>query len=271
MQTTIPAEKKRRGPKLSINLVREQKIIDLVKQRKTLDEIAELIGVGTRARIGQIISVIIERRGKDVFKRGIEDENFWDIDEIAKMLRVPVDWVQRLCRCGQIPSTRSKKVRVIGEEGMEALLKHPRIAGRLKCRICGVEFAYSPCNRPRRDLCSDECERQYHRWRRDPLKNKGLSSRPTGWLKILWQVLLDSIIPENEEWLTVTEAAKLSGLGIMQVIWLGIRGVVITRPQPKKMYRGRPMVTYAKSQIEIAGRVFKEYKQRNALAKREQS
>jgi hypothetical protein len=78
------------------------------------------------------------------------------------------------------------------------------------------------------------------------------------WGQEVAEKLKNHFIPENEKWLTVTEASRLAGIKPMQVKWLKRQGVIVAKPHPTRQWFGQPVVTFAASQMEIIRQVRQE-------------
>ncbi len=236
---------------------RTKTIIHLVKRRASLAEIGKAVGI-TRERARQIIALITREHGEQVFA---PDEEIWTASEAACELNTSPVVVHKICAAGEIPCRRrgcdNRGAWLIAEDGMELLRKHRLITRERTCVVCGTVFI---ANRMHAIVCSRECSDKRQR----QLSANYATGKPTlrslqGWRRDLLRRLESHRIPQDEEWLTVTEAEQRTGLSTMQIIWLHRRRIVTIRPDPVKTWRGRPVVTYAASELEIARQAYESH------------
>lgn len=235
----------------------------MVKRRASLTEIGDALGV-TRERARQLIVRITEEHGDVIFA---SDETIWTPQEAADELGLNAQTVCRLCQSGEVP-TKRRGVNddggyLIYEQGMRILRAHPLVTRERKCVICKQTFTYGN-HQGRQRICSDECKAQYYRQRRKAYGEQESTLKSLrGWRRDLWQKLQSHHIPKNEEWLTISEAIRRTGLSKMQLVWLRLRKIVTIRPHPANKCRGQPVAAYAASEMKIARQVCKTHTNRN--------
>ncbi len=231
----------------------------MVKKRATHKEIGYAIGV-TRQYVRQLIMLIAQEHGDTVFEA---DEVLWTSQEAAEELAVSTSLVRVVCREGEVPHFRrgGQDEILISQEGMNTLKVHPRVTREWTCLVCGRLFNRHQTSA---QMCSDQCARE----RRIQTRLASMFFKPPpdslrSWHKNLWQKLRYHRLARDEKWLTIKEAQDLTSLSKMQLRWLGHRRIITTRSHPAKRWNGRPVTTYAASQVKIAWQVFKRYKQSN--------
>ncbi|MDP2587813.1 MAG: helix-turn-helix domain-containing protein [bacterium] len=228
-----------------------QTIIKMVKHRSTLAEIGNRLGL-TKERVRQLILLIRQAHGEEVFAT---DNPLWTSKEVADKLGVTAVRINQICDSGEVTCRRrgsDSGVWLIQESEIDKLEEHHLITGTRTCTICDKTFVYK-AGLGSRQVCSDKCLEEYHRQRRAAYADQQPSlDSLVGWRKDLWQRLQSHRIPKNEEWLTITSAARRSGLSKMQLRWMRLRNIVTIRPHPVKTWRGQPVATYAASEMAIA-------------------
>ena len=238
---------------LDIGNQRTQTIVEMRRRRASFQEIGYEIGV-TREGARYLVAKIAKAHGNKVFE---SQEQLWTQAEAAREIGVSQNTIHRICARGEVPcyrrgKTGRSKSYLVDKAGIEAL----RQRFSAVCTICGQKFAHSwPYRSPK--LCSNtSCWRALKRRQRAAVLQKEPSAESLrGWLKDLWEKLQNHRIPENEEWISWTEAMSASGLSQIQLTWLRERRVISVRPHPKRKWRGQPKRSYAASEMEIARQV----------------
>ena len=245
-------------------------ILEMVKQRAPLQAIANAIGLTTREGAKKAITRITKDHEGEV----LEPEQLWTIAEAAQELELRAEVTQelravhpvtirRVCNHGEIPHHRfgTRGRYIIDRVGMEALRRRFLVRECVTCVICSTEFLHEWDEGSRQVCSANACIKEHYRRSRANLKEKEPSlDSLRGWQKDLWERLQEHTVPEDEEWVSVGEAAACSGLSKMQVYWLQVRRIVTSRRHPEKRWRGQPVTLYASSEIEIARQVFEAYK-----------
>lgn len=235
-------------------------IISMVKKRATLGEIAKKLGLTSRERARQLINKIKTKHGPDVFK---SNRRLWTVTEAAEELKTKREVINKICDAGEVSCRRRNaddaSVWLIDNAGMKALKKHPLITKQEFCSVCGKSFKKGE-GEGGLLICSEKCRKYLNAERHQ----KYSTQEPTtdslgGWVKELWQRLQFYVIPDDEEWLTLTEVEQRSQLSVMQISWLRRRKIVTIRPHPTKMWRGQPVATYSASEMKIASEICKAY------------
>lgn len=253
-------EDRRRRPKASWHDIadeRTQTIITMLEQHATLSEIAAVIGVTTKERVRQLIQSIRNKHGNGVFRPA---QRVWNPNQAAKKLKVSPSLIVELCRSGQIPvekpAVRPYDHWLIGEVGMKVLRKHSTVKQERVCLECGTTFKHGGTNTV---TCSDKCS---HTRRAKQRYAEGEPESFVGWRRDLWEALQLHRIPEVEEWLPIGQAAQRTRLSQMQLLWLRRRKIVSVFLHPTKTWRGRPVMMFSASEMEIARQVYRKWQSR---------
>lgn len=240
----------------NLNNKRVKTIIEMVKQRRTLKEIARAIGVTTRERARQLVAKITETHGEKVFE---PKEAFLTTQEAANMLGVSTHRILKIIANGDVTckkrSTGARSAWHIEKSEIGKLQKHPLITGKCKCVTCGKIFIR---HNTKRLTCSDKC-RKKRRWEQRVAfgKQNPIPESLRGWQRNLLKKLQNHHLPKDEKWLTFTQANEITGLSRMQFFWLKYRNIITTRHHPrKKTKNGKPTIMFAKSEMEIIRELF---------------
>ena len=135
-----------------------------------------------------------------------------------------------------------------------------------KCVVCGKIFVHTWGQNAKR-TCSPACAKERHRLRNEELRSGG-EGKHLGWHRELAAALQDRALAQDEQWLAISEAAKKSGLSMMQIIWLGTRSMIHVRGDTRRRWGNRPVRLYAASELDIAKKVYEEWKKRKAAAEK---
>lgn len=131
---------------------------------------------------------------------------------------------------------------------------------------CGKEFA-PKTNKSR--FCSKNCRVRYDTRKAHA---KGYYTEPpkpsevTGWYKTLAMLRLgrpSATETDQEEWLTLSEAKRLTGLSSVIILWLAHRHLISTQPHPTRLWHGRPQTTYSRSDLLLAKQAFEQFHANN--------
>lgn len=250
-----------------------EKIIGMVRERATLKEVGKVFGV-TNEFIRIVVAKIIEDYGKEVFN--VEDP-WLNISEVSDYLGFSPGHVRILYDKYKVPYRKRSDVRkswwLIRKSTMEQLqakLQADR-EQEVVCTICQCKFTAS-ARKNQVFVCEKkECYAEYRRRYRSLLLAKLTEHGPSleslhGWQKEVWKKLRSHRIPKDEVWLVLKEAARRTGLTVMQVHWLRIRRIVRTKPHLTKTWRGQPAIGYAASEMKVIRQVMQAYAQRNGKA-----
>lgn len=235
-----------------------QQIIMMVKAGATRTDISSMLKV-TSENVRQIIIKMRYAHGEKIFNA---EKSTWTVQEAARESGLNASVVGSLCCSGEVPAKRrgdkATSAYVIEEAGMKILRSYPQ--GK-KCVVCGNMFTCGQRGQARL-TCSESCRIEQNDERRKACRasDPTLDSLREGWHRNLWQELQVHLIPMNEEWLTCGEAAKRANLTRTQIIWVGLRRVITTRPHPSKRWRRKPVMTYAASEMDIVRRVYRANK-----------
>lgn len=238
-------------------------IIQKKQERAPFLEIGAELGMSAQ-RAQQLHKQLLQERpeAEELLKT-----KFRTAGDAAREVRASPGLVRRLCIEGQIPHTERNGLKrhvvlLLTDEGIEALRLHPAVSLERRCVICRRFFQ----RRSRRGDCpacpDDGCQREYQRQCHVACANREATlDTLSEWHRELLQRLQNHQPPPDEKWLTVSEAARCSGLSTMVVSWLKTRKILTTHDHPTKIWRRqRPVQLYAASEIFIARQVFESFK-----------
>lgn len=241
---------------------RTKMIVGMVRRCATLQDIGNALGV-SRERARQLIKKISEEHGEHLFT---SDKTFWTVPEAADELKTSASIISAICTAGEVSCRRrgtiidrKKGTRLIDSDSLEVLRNHPRVTRQKVCVMCGATFITS--NR-RGLMCSDSCRDKRR------LQTRYCNERPTpdrlhGWHMELYIRLQSHCLPEHENWLAIFEAQRRTDLSRMQLTYLRTRNIVTIRPHPAKTWGGKPVATYAASELAIAKEVWEEFQRQH--------
>lgn len=250
---TIPCGQKR----VPISPERLETIISMVKLRATPGDIGTALGV-SREMARYIIQRIADEHGTKLLE---EDEVLMTPTEAADELGVSRQVVLSVLKDSdsKVPFIRrGKREYVLNEESMEALRLHHRI-GRLRtCAQCKKKFTLGDSSNTL--TCSVKCANRRKRELQLKLNRREPSCDSlSGWYKQLFIRLQDHNTPKEKEWLTIGQAEDKIGLSASQLTRLRVLNVVTTRDHPTSMRQSKPILQYARSELEIAKSIYDEY------------
>lgn len=238
------------------------------KKGATLAAIGRALGV-SRERARQICQTIEEKYGKIACQ-------YLTVTEAADRLGVVRNNIYLLLKRGKIPVVfqRSGWRYLFRPEDIASLME--KICAPGTCAVCGKIFVRKTFQRL--VTCSHHCSRKWQ-WlcQRGVLgrerKRKILAVAPSeqslrGWVRALWRQLQKRSPSSGEErWLTFGEAVRLSGLSKQSIIWLRMRKIIAVRSHPTKKWgvRGTPERLYAASQVQLAGRIYRQWLRRRPV------
>lgn len=258
----------------NLNDERTQRIIAMVKEGATLEEIGQALGSVTKQYIHELLANIQRAHGSEVF--GIEAPLF-NTSEVAQLLKAPQYLIIKLCKEKIIPSVHRATKRgkyLLNAQSIEVLRVHPLVTGKKICRICGKLFVL-PKSQRHRTLCfRPKCKSVYYRQRRAILcKQVPTADSLFGWHSDLWQQLRHRRFPQSEKWIGFHNACCQTGLSKMQLRWLRSRmgDIIATQPDPKRTRNGKPYLLYAASQMEIVRKVYAAWQRKQKRRKKKKS
>jgi hypothetical protein len=247
-------DRRNKAENFALDNLRVQMIIAMKKERATLQQIGDKLGL-TRERARQLIKKVVATHGSDVFLP--EVKTFWTVPEAADVLGIKKWSVSSACRKGKIPFVlRGKIERLITQEGMAALRRY--FSKEATCSICGNKFTRKSA---KKEICYNAACRkvQRNKWLSVRLSDKAaMIESLNGWRKALWRALQKNVIGENETWITFSQAVEISGLHRFPVSYLRKCGLISARLKPetsrtKKENRLRSRVgLYSLSEMKIA-------------------
>ena len=256
---------RRRGPSKSsatygLENERTQTVIRLKKNHATLAEIGVALGGVTKQYVQALIRNIALEHGWEVFAA---DEPVWTTTEAAKKMGVSYTQVFAACKKGIIPCKKRGTNYVLTSESMKAL----------RCRFKKVEVLCKNCGKPfwkllsvRKATCGPKCCYEYWASKRKEFNKERYSKSADayllrGWMLELSKRLAFHALPENEGWISASQACRMAGLSKMQLYNLGKRQLVLTRSHSVKKHpvTGAPLILYAASQMAIAGQVYRDH------------
>jgi hypothetical protein len=190
---------------------RDKQIIELRTRGVTLEAIGQRFGI-TRERVRQILS------RHEITRRFSTQADLMD--------RFGVDWYeisQAMKGVGLSHKPGQRRWYAFSDADVAKIEQHLQKRAVRACVICG-----SPCEGRRgKRFCSPQCFRQYRRQRRGSSEQ---TMRPT--TRRIQEILAAE--PPGRYWVTLKEAALLSGLSRMQLSWLRLRGIIACVPSGKR-------------------------------------
>ncbi len=229
---------------------------------KTQAEIGKEMGGITR----QAISIFLKRIEMIHESKVVKpDHPFWTIKDASRELGVSCSRLTYLCRKRMIPFiVRGKQTYLFAEKDMKILRDRFKKESRV-CRVCQKVFKvfFSSLRKTcGKSVCKtvyfqEMNSRRYKKYMRKSLKEIKLQ----GWrAQLASRLEANCVTSKNECWLPLGQAKEISGLTAMWLKLLGSQGMVKTRSS-KKLHSvtHRPILLFAKSQVEIAGQVYREF------------
>ena len=238
---------------ISLTTPRTQIVLAMLAERRKHCDIGAAVGV-TGACIQHIHQRILDDYGEDA----IGPSPYLSAQELRDALKIPIGWVYDALHAGAVPFHRGAQNRLYVHESDIERLKQACAPRRGTCAICGEEFIVVN----HRVTCSARCWKKY--FEEKFVRVRGTKPNPRRaipWHRELMARLDEVPARENEEWLTLTEAKRRSGLSQMRVIWLGVRTIIHTRPDPVRRNRlGKPITLYSANELDVAKEAFEKYR-----------
>lgn len=245
---------------------REKEVIRMSRKVATNTEIGRVFNVsGERAR--QLKVLIIKKYGKNILE---PRKQLWTTEEVATKFEIPADVIRRICSRGEVSchrrSNSERSTWLIDEKGMKKLPQHPSVTGERVCDFCEKAFI-NKAKAGSKKFCSVKCSQKRHKQQHDAYADH----EPTvdslkGWHVDLFRRLEKHRILKREKWITLGGAVACSGLSTMQITHLKHRNLVTIKGHPTRTWGGCPMTLYATSEMKIAGKIFRSFKQKTTIA-----
>lgn len=237
---------------------RDCKLLALEASGLTYEEIAPLVGLGSRQAVLQRLKLIQKRCGTHVVKLRNQPRT---TAEVGRMLKVPSHKVERLCRSGALTCQQDKKGApyFLDRSAIQALQR--MIGARKKprrCKVCALSFIPKD---PKQVLCgSSACRDASRRWSLLRTYRAGRDSKTfRAWHRVLVSELEGFVIPEEDTKILLKEAMRESGLSKMQLQYLVKTGVLAEFPHPEMEWRSKARRTFSMAQLRVVRRVLDEW------------
>lgn len=243
----ITEGKLQRTKRASRNAARDAQIMDMVRNRATLQEIADALGC-TRENARQLIKRIRRTYGSAALD---PTDSRMTINEVAHMLNAPYATIYALCKSGAVQCKPTGRRRyLISAEGMAALRQHPSITHVHTCPFCGREYTFKS-KKARR--CKDPaCRKAYHALRHKRYATQRASLETLrGWVRTFAERRAQHRNPDDERWVAWAAAKRHAGVTHIQLRWITLRKLITTRPHPTKRWKEKPVTLYAVSELEL--------------------
>jgi len=161
------------------------------------------------------------------------------------------------CRPAFFTNDQADAVRAMPLAVLRTTPKRPA-PKRKRCAYCKQFFIPKPSGTRTVFACYQPTCRYL---RREAARRKLLeeSTQFRGWHVALIEALKSTGVPDDDQWVGLREAVSLTGITTIQLCWLGYRRVLAIRPHPTKLWHGRPVATYATSQLNIVQMVYQTY------------
>lgn len=242
--------------KIDLASERVQTILTMMKSGARYREIGKALGV-SHGRVEQIIRRIRRDHGDAILDAGLVS-----CVQAAQELGILPLTLQRRCRAWGITMYRRGWHGTFISTSDLAVLRETMSK---QCVICNK--AFTPLKRGKTaNICSMRCSNERSRIRYQEVRDgKRDLSRVNQWYAELIAKLRGRAVPPDEQWLVLSKAVQRGGLTRMQVIWLGYRQILSRKPDPVRMWRGKPITLYAASELDIAKEVYKAWKLRKVI------
>lgn len=130
------------------------------------------------------------------------------------------------------------------------------------CKVCHTRIPIQKGEEPEhfqpKVLCGDDCEMEYGRRRLAECVARDPAATLTGWRLVFFRRRLVMEHPEKDIWMGCKNACDVSGIKPIQITWLRRRRALSWRPDPKRCYRGVPLITYPESELKLVRQVREE-------------
>jgi len=225
-----------------------QRIVTMLRSGVTLAAIGETLHL-TRERVRQIREKIRQRFGDRMVEP--RPQPYVTVREAAVQLGTDPGPLRKVLQKNGLLTKNARGVWVVRRSHLrlKKITEHPHVTQQQTCKYCGKPFRLK--HRAQK-VCSTRCIRMH----RKKARERTLASEPSeqnlaGWHKDLWLRLQRHRPPEQEEWLTLTQASARCGLTPIQVNWLRLRKVLNCTLSETLYWREEQVHMYRASEIEI--------------------
>lgn len=241
---------------------REKEIIRRRRKRQSFSQIGKALKMSD-VNVARLAKQIVEERGQEIFqpKDGKELFNF---SEAARHLGISVGAFHRLYRAGKVVCKRScQKGRLfVSKSEIERLLDCPQVSGVYKCPYCQKELPVGTGNQ--RKTCGKALCKKKHgaaKFARALKNKKKYVERLKGWKKAAMRAIQKRRPSENEVWIKMAEAARVSGVSVTTIYRLAALRLISMCPMnsPRHKKGSLQYNLYAKSEMELIKRFIKRY------------
>lgn len=255
-QSRIKVRRSRVFASQQMDIKRRRAIIRMIRDRATMQEIADHFQV-SRQRALELFRKVIHQEGPI-------QRRYLTTKEVSHQLGISTGVINDLCSAGAIKARRragnKQGTYLIAPSELNAIQRHPNVTKQRVCAVCGQEFIRPDRQKGQSITCSPSCRKIRHR----QSIQKTIQEPPTaenliGWHLELWERLKQHRLPQQEEWLTLSQATRVSGINELRLVWLRLRRLVTLRPHPEKKWRGKPVNLYARSEMLLAKSIYWKY------------
>jgi hypothetical protein len=225
-----------------------QRVVNMLQSGATLAAVGEVLHV-TRERVRQIREKIRKRFGDRMVTP--RPQPYVTVREAAIHPPPPPPPPRKLLQKNGLLTKNARGVWVVQRSHLrlKKVAGHPHVTQQQTCKYCGKTFRLK--HRAQR-VCSARCIQAH----RQQSRQRTLASEPSeqnlaGWHKELWLRIQRHRPPQQEEWLTLTQASARCGLTSIQVNWLRLRKVLNCGLSDTLYWRDQPVHLYRASEIEI--------------------
>jgi len=225
-----------------------QRVVNMLQSGATLAAVGEVLHV-TRERVRQIREKIRKRFGDRMVTP--RPQPYVTVREAAIQLGTDPGPLRKLLQKNGLLTKNARGVWVVQRSHLrlKKVAGHPHVTQQQTCKYCGKTFRLM--HRAQR-VCSARCIQAH----RQQSRQRTLASEPSeqnlaGWHKELWLRIQRHRPPQQEEWLTLTQASARCGLTSIQVNWLRLRKVLNCGLSDTLYWRDQPVHLYRASEIEI--------------------
>ncbi len=225
-----------------------QQVVELLKSGATLAAIGDVLHV-TRERVRQIREKIRKRYGDRVVEP--RPQPYVTVREAARQLGTDPGPLRKLLQQNGLLTKNDRGTWVVlrSHLRLKKVTEHPHVTQRQKCKYCGKTFRLK---HRAQQVCSARCIQAH----RQESRQRTLASSPAednlaGWHKELWLRIQRHRPPEQDQWLTLTQASARCGLTSIQVNWLRLRKVLNCGRSETLFWRDQPVHLYRASEIDI--------------------
>ncbi len=157
---------------------------------------------------------------------------------------------------------------VLTAQGLAELVWLAGPEAAINCANPECNTRFTPTANFGRRFCSRVCYRRGHYLKRQSsgkFLNPGETNhRPGTFQELLVESLLEHQLPSDEEWISLSRAAKLTGLTPTKLIWLVRTKVLSSKKDPRKLWQNkRPVALYATSELRIVRSVYETWLAKN--------